>query len=188
MKNHNFYVYPTLVDSLLWMQRIGTPEKKQELIDKINRVPFDMPDFVKKGTTFEECVNLRLTGQKVYSKDGFNTGTQKWIEKTVSFRYGNVRIGGFLDYNYDDKIVDLKTTSNYRLGKYTGNMQHKAYGLIQPEKKEFIYLATDFENMYIEPYKNKVEHHEEFIFNVEELYRFCEENKELITDLRIYGN
>lgn len=201
---HDFYVFPTLVDSFLWMERIGTPEKFQELIDKINRVPFEMPEQVKKGMAFEECVNLRLTGQKIYEKDGFKfdsvlidriasklsntTGIQKWIEKTVPFKYGNVRIGGFLDYDYETKSVDLKTTSNYRLGKYTDNQQHKAYGLIESHKTDFIYLVSDMTNMYVEPYKNKPEYHEEFLFNCERLYEFTQENRELITDNRIFGN
>ncbi len=201
---HNFYVFPTLVDSFLWMERMGTEDKFQELIDKINRVPFEMPDHVKRGMAFEDCVNLRVSGQQVYTKDGFEfnatlvdriaaklkntTGMQKWIEKTVPFKYGNVRIGGFLDYDYSDKSVDLKTTSNYRLGKYTDNQQHKAYGLIQEHKTDFIYLVSDMENMYIEPYKNKKEYHEEFIDNCERLYEFVEENRELITDLKIFGN
>jgi len=202
--NHNFYVFPTLVDSFLWMERVGTPDKFQELIDKINRVPFEMPEHVKRGMAFEDCVNLRVKGQKIYTKDGFefddilvdkiaaklqNTiGMQKWIEKTVPFKYGNVRIGGFLDYDYSDKSVDLKTTSNYRLGKYTENQQHKAYGLIESHKTDFVYLVSDMQNMYIEPYKNKKIYHEEFLFNTERLYEFVEDNRELITDTKIFGN
>lgn len=201
---HNFYIFPTLVDSFLWMERMGTPEKFQELIDKINRVPFEMPEFVKRGMAFEDCVNLRISGQKIYTKDGFdfdfalvdkiaaklvnNTGMQKWIEKTVPFKYGNVRIGGFLDYDYSDKSIDLKTTSNYRLGKYTDNQQHKAYGLIESHKTDFVYLVSDMKNMYIEPYKNKKEYHDEFLFNTERLYEFVEENRNLIIDTKIFGN
>lgn len=203
MKKCDFYIFPTLVDSFLWYQKMQTPDKFQEVIDKINRIKYEMPEFVLKGSALEDCVNLRLTGQRVYSKDGFdfnpdlidklasklqnNTGQQVWIENTVDFKYGKLRVGGFVDYMYNDKHVDLKTTTRYKLGKYKDSQQSKCYGLIQPDKKEFIYLATDFENYYIEPYKNKKENHEEFIFNCEELFIFVQENEHLITDLKIYG-
>lgn len=202
MKNkHNFYIYPTLIDSFDWMTKTGTPDKFQELIDKINRKPIDMPDFVKKGSAFESCVNSHIDGNKIYEKDGFkfesniieklarklqNTiGKQKWIERTIPFKYGNVRIGGFLDFDFPDKIVDLKTTNNYKLGKYMDNNQHKAYGLIKPEKKSFVYLCSNFNDYFIEPYNNKKEYQDEFIYKSELFYEFVKDNEHLITDRKI---
>lgn len=201
---HNFYVTPTLIDSYLWYVKLGCQQDKfKELIDKINKVPIEFPEAAKKGVAFEDCVNLTISGQPTYKKDSFifnedlvkkianklknNKGTQIWIEKTVPFDYGNVRVGGFLDYNYNDKIIDLKTTGNYKLGKYKDNQQHRAYGLIQSDKKEFIYYVTDFENTYIEPYRNKKQNHEEFLNNVGDFWNFTQENRELITDKKIFN-
>lgn len=206
MKNkHNFYVSPTTIDSFLWYEKMGKPEDKfNELINKINKVPIEYPESAKKGVAMEDVVNLNISGQKIYNKDGFkfdpvlvdkianklknNIGTQKWIEKIVPFKHGLFRVGGFLDYDYKDISVDLKTTGRYSLGKFKDNQQHRAYGLIEPHKKEFTYLVTDFENMYIEPYKNKTEYHDEFIHNVEGFWEFVQENKNIITDTRIFGN
>lgn len=141
MKSHNFYVYPTLVDSFLFWDKTREPEKFQEVIDKINKVKYEVPEFVLRGAALEECVNLRITGQKIYSKDGFDfnpelidklaselfysTGQQVWIEKIIPFKYGDMKIGGFVDYMYDTKMVDLKTTLNYKLGKYKNSQQSK---------------------------------------------------------------
>lgn len=201
---HNFYVTPTLVDSFLWYERFGCPQDKfEEIINKINKVPIEYPEAAKKGVVFEDCVNLTMSGQPIFKKDGFefdeslvrkvakklsqSIGQQVWIEKTVPFEYGNVRVGGFVDYDYTDKIIDLKTTGNYKLGKYKEYQQHRAYGLIKPEKTDFIYFVTDFENTYIEPYKNKKSNHEEFLNNVSKFWEFTQENEHLITDLKIFN-
>lgn len=201
---HNFYVTPTLVDSFLWYERFGRPEDKfTELINKINKVPIEFPEAAKRGVSFEDCVNLVLSGQNIYKKDGFefdpdlvnkiarklqnNTGSQVWIEKTVPFEHGDVRIGGFVDYSYSDKIIDLKTTANYKLGKYAEYSQHRAYGLIESHKPKFVYYVTDFENAYIEPYTNKKENHDEFLHNVSLFWEFTQENRELITDKKIFN-
>lgn len=198
--NHNFYVYPTLIDTFNYARNSG---EYSELIDKINKVQKEMPEFVLKGAAFEKCVNAGIDGIKIYSQDGFTfnpelvdkiagklvntTKKQKWIERTLDFDYGKIRIGGFIDYDYVDKTVDLKTCIRYKLGKYTDNAQHKAYGLIEPDKKDFIYLATDLENYYIEPYVNKNKYHEEFLNDCSELYLFCKENESLIKDRKIFG-
>jgi|SRR5690606_4909969 len=201
MKNkHDFYVYPTLLDGYNYAKKSGN---YQDVFDRINKVKKEMPEFVLKGSSFEHCVNAKIDGINLYSHDGFTfdnklvdkiayklqncTSKQKWIEKIVPFSGGNLRVGGFVDYLFDDKIVDLKTTQNYRLSKYKDNNQTGAYGLILPEKKEFIYLATDFTNYYIEPYKNTKDKHDEFISNVEEFYLFCKENESLIKDRKIFG-
>jgi len=197
---HDFYVYPTLVDGFNYAKISGN---YQDIIDRINKVEKEMPEFVMKGAAFESCVNAKIDGINRYTHDGFtfdkelvdkiasklrNTiKKQKWIEKTVDFEYGKIRIGGFIDYDYQDKTVDLKTCINYRLGKYEKNSQHKAYGLIEDHKKEFIYLATDLNNYYVEPYINKKKYHEEFLNDCAELYNFCKENEHLIKDTRIFG-
>lgn len=199
MKKYDLYVSPTLIDSFLWYERMGNdPIKFKELIDKINKVPIEYPESAKKGVAFEDCVNLTLSGQPTFSKDDFkfdedlvlkisnklrnNTGSQKWIERNVNFKHGVFRVGGFIDFNYVEKTVDLKTCKQYKLGKYSDNSQHRAYGLIEPGKKEIIYLVTDFDNVYIEPYANKTKNHEEFIYNVEKFYKFAKDNEHLFND------
>ena len=98
-----------------------------------------------------------------------------------------MRIGGFVDYSYNDKIIDLKTTANYKLGKYAEYSQHRAYGLIESHKTKFVYYVTDFENAYIEPYTNKKQNHDEFLHNVSLFWEFTQENRELITDKKIFN-
>jgi hypothetical protein len=202
---HNFYITPTLIDSFLYLKDGGYPENKvKELFDKINKVKTVQDDSAKRGVAFESCVNLTLTGNptnqfndlefdgdlvnKVVSKLVAYTGIQVWIEKIVSFSHGSFKVGGFADFTLDKKIIDLKTTLHYKLGKYQDYSQHKAFGLMLPENERFDYLITDFENVYLEPYMNKKSLHEEFISNVELFWDYCQENKHLIIDTKIWGN
>ncbi|PVH26256.1 hypothetical protein [Sphingobacterium corticibacter] len=202
---HNFYITPTLIDSFLFLQSNGfQPDDFQEFINRINKVKTSQDDSAKKGVAFESCVNLTLSGNPTSDLDGFSfdpelvnkivsklfdyTGMQVWIDADVDFSYGVFKVGGFADYTQPFKITDLKTTSNYKLGKYTNYSQHKAFGLIDPNIKRFDYLITDFENVYLEPYINKKAYHEEFISNVEMFYLFCKEHSHLISDTKIWGN
>lgn len=202
---NNFYVTPTLIDSFLFWEENGFPENKfKEIIDKINKVPTQQSENAIRGVAFESCINLTLSGhftnefdgltfnpelvEKVSKKLNDQTGIQVWLERIVDFQHGKFKVGGLANYTKNEIIVDLKTTTNYRLGKYRGYSQHKAFGLIDPSKKGFAYYCTDFENLYVEPYKNKQEYHDEFISNVERFWLFCKENEGLITDTKIWGN
>jgi len=202
---HNFYITPTLIDSFLFLRNNGfQPDNFEDFINRINKVKTAQDDSAKKGVAFETCVNLTLSGESTCEVNEFSfdpelvnkvvnklidyTGMQTWLEADVDFSYGTFKVGGFADYTQPSKITDLKTTSNYKLGKYTGYSQHKAFGLISPNIERFDYLITDFENVYLEPYMNRKANHDEFINNVELFYSFCQEHSHLITDTKIWGN
>ena len=152
-----YKIYPTLLDSFYWCEKLKSEQKTQELIDKINRVKTTMPLAAKKGVVFESIVNDVLDGitpeihtksfnesfyvkedmtfytdvvEKVVKQLGEPLKKQEFISGNVPTKYGLVNMYGFVDFTYLDKYVDLKTTGKYTIGKFINNHQHIAYPLI----------------------------------------------------------
>jgi len=89
------------------------------------------------------------------------------------------------------KCIDLKTTSQYDLGKYVNGMQRHVYNVSLADEgiktEEFEFLVTDFKSVYSETYN--VDYNESKLIVVdccEILIEFIEANKHLITDTKIY--
>ncbi|WP_129714641.1 HNH endonuclease [Pedobacter sp. SYP-B3415] len=106
--------------------------------------------------------------------------------------FGPVEIYGNLDELIEDTIADIKTTKSYTFPKYLNNAQHLVYPYCFHSEgldiKTFRYHATDFSNIYVE----------EYIFNpdrdiprlqrwVEDLIRFVNQHRALITDTKIFA-
>lgn len=204
----DFSIYPTLLDSFYWYKKIPTEEKLKELLDKINRVKTPMPIAALKGSQFEDCVNKTITQKsiisiaenfefnpdlvsKIANKLSRATGQQKHIEAIAKTDVGNVKYYGFVDYTFPEMYVDLKTTSNYKIGKFKSNNQHKAYSLISQLNgkpiKQFNYVVTDFSRMFIETYDCNEKLHQELLNETYDFVSFLEYHKELITDTKIFG-
>lgn len=208
-----YSIYPTLLDSFYWYKRF--PDAKfSELIDKINKVKTPTPIAALKGVQFEQCVNnlisgvlLSTNGSDVITENfSFNADLinkiatklvnakkqQEFISGIVETKFGFVKVYGFVDYSFPKMYVDLKTTGNYKIGKYKVNNQHKAYSLISKINgnpiEEFNYLVTDFSRVYIENYKCTEKLHQEFILELEDFIDFLEYHRELITDKKIFNN
>lgn len=203
-------VYPTLIDSFYWLEKMNFREDKlQELIDKINRVPQkEFPLAAKKGVQFENLVNDILDKKQVnkqgdfYLCEDFHFKTdivdkianklvnakqkQKYIQKIVPSEIGNIKIYGFVDYAYPEMHVDLKTTGKYQIGKFKDNNQHKCYSLIEPIK-QFNYLVTDFDRVYTETYVINKTMHDEFMHSTLKFNKFLESNRHLIINEKIFG-
>jgi hypothetical protein len=209
-----YKIYPTLLDSLYWYTKF--PNKNyQELLDKINRVEKPMPEAAKKGVAFEALVNdvidgvkLEVDGFNQYEKDGLKFGTklvnkiaedlnhcskkQEFVTGRVETSVGIVELYGFIDFTFDNHIVDLKTTSKYTKEKYINNHQHICYPLIKDLNGGFVdgfsYYVTDFKDTYIETY----EYNKELFNNILDksiilFDKFVQENQNKITNTKIYG-
>lgn len=206
MSQIKYSLYPTLLDSFYWAKRLG---KWQELIDKINRVKsFEPNEAIMKGQCFEQTVSNCLL--KVYNKiegDEYvntqfrfkrelvdrvvnklqhNQGMQTFVQGQVNTPMGLVKVYGYVDFVYPKLYVDLKTTGNYKVGKYEINAQHKCYPLIG-NKEACHYLVTDFVDMYVEPYQFTPELKDKFIFELVEFLEWLEANRDKITDQKIFG-
>ena len=210
----------------------------EELIDRINRVPFDS-EAADRGTAFNEVVDCLIEHRKsdtvqverVYSNPVYNeaTGevsdavlialratynnrtftfpisicreftdyykgalTQQRVSALLPTCFGPVEVYGVIDELLPLSVHDIKTTSSYYVGKYRDHWQHVVYPycLMQSgsDVRLFEYNVTDFKQTYTESYTfvperdipRLTEHCEDFI-------HFLNDNRNLITDKKIFG-
>lgn len=200
--NVDFRFYPSLLDSYRWYQTSESEDAEQELLDKINRVPFQS-DKADKGTWFNELIDVSLIGDKhglcylngcaldVYSR--LQGAAQQVYTSTIIEVDGIViELYGYMDYVKEDRIIDLKTTGIYELGKYKNSLQLHLYpvSLIDAgnEINFFEFLVCDFNNVYSEIYKVNYEESKAIIADAcRELVRFIEIKRYLITDNKIFN-
>lgn len=249
MQQPKFRIYPTLLDAysnycnsdIVYERYYGWSENPpctqgefeekqfQELIDRINRVPFDS-EKADRGTCFNEIVDALIERRKPNGMDvertndnlcykvSFNNRTfafpialcrefadyykgaltQQRVSAILPTAFGPVEVYGVIDELMPASVHDIKTTGNYSVGKFKDHHQHLIYPycLIQGgnDVRVFEYNVLEFNRsglpggIYTETYVFKPErdipvlkgHCEEFI-------RFLEENRELITDTKIFG-
>lgn len=244
--------YATILDSFLgylnsdivWEKYWGwsenpphTPEEFHELqfhelIDRINRKPFDS-EAADKGTCFNELVDALIENRKpkdievervtddnsnmwyraIYNNRTFTFPvslctefanyfkgalTQQRVEAILPTTYGNVLVYGFIDELMPTTVHDIKTTGSYSVGKFKNHFQHLVYpyALMQNgnDIRTFEYNIVEFNKVgypvgtYTETYVFNPERDIPILTNhCEEFIRFLEENKELITDQKIFG-
>jgi len=118
--------------------------------------------------------------------------TQQYTEGIVQTKYGPVRVYGYIDEVLPFKVADIKTTGKYSAFKYKNGWQHIVYPFCLKQNGIFIndfeYTVTDFKNTWTELYvydeqrdlPQLIEHCERFI-------EFLSWNRELITDVKIFG-
>lgn len=119
--------------------------------------------------------------------------TQQFVEGVISTKYGDVLLYGYLDQLMPFKIVDLKTTKQYKAFKYRNNWQHKVYPFCLNQNQvfldEFEYVVTDFKKVYTELYVYDKE--KDFLAlqnHCEKFIEFLEKNKQLISDRKIFAS
>lgn len=199
----DYKIYPSLLDSYRWYQQSESDNAEQELINKINRLPYQS-DSADKGTWFNELIDLSLKGLEKY-KEQYLTGCAMEVVKRLEGAARQVRTStiievdnkivelyGDIDYVKEDRVIDLKTTKNYELGKYKDSLQLHFYpvSLIDDgnEINEFEFLSCDFENVYSEVYKVNYSVSKNILIDAcKELIRFLEIKKEFITDKKIFN-
>lgn len=249
----DYKIYPTLLDGFtrylkseaVYDKLYGFSEEptmtmeefvarqKQELIDRINRVPFESYA-ADRGTVFNELVDclvdkrrpmpsievekyqsvnepmLKATfkGQEfifprslvqMYATRYEGALTQQRVSATMETAYGTVELYGVIDELLPLSVHDIKTTSGYSVGKFKDNAQHLVYPyclLIETGKliPVFEYNVVEFNakgtvvGHYTETYCFNLERDIPLLLGkVEELIRFLEENRPLITDRKVFG-
>ena len=201
----------------------------QELIDRINRKPFDN-EKADRGTCFNELVDALIENRKpkdiivertadglsyqaTYNNRVFTFPificrefanyfkgalTQQRVEAILPTTFGNVLVYGFIDELMPTTVHDIKTTGSYSVGKFKSHFQHLVYpyALIQNgnDIRTFEYNILEFSkagypvDTYTETYVFVPERDIPILTNhCEEFIRFLEENRELITDTKIFG-
>lgn len=118
--------------------------------------------------------------------------TQQYCEAVISTKYGDVLLYGYIDQLLPFRSVDLKTTSKYFAYKYRNNIQKLVYPYCLQQNgihiNEFEFVVTDFKNVWNELYVfNPEKHIPELIETCERFIEFLEQNKDLITDTKIFA-
>ncbi|MCM0314299.1 HNH endonuclease [Bacteroides fragilis] len=249
MKNQqlNYCIYATLLDAfwgylnsdIIWDKYWGwsenpphTPEEFheqqfQELIDRINRKPFDS-EKADRGTAFNELVDALIENRFTrdmwvaeydnnnlvrYKEQTFsfpislcrefadyfkNALTQQRVEAILPTAFGDVLVYGLIDELMPTSVHDIKTTGSYTVGKFKDHHQHLVYpyALMQngSDVRTFEYNIVEFNkggyvvDTYTETYVFNPERDIPILTNhCEEFIRFLEENREIITDKKIFG-
>lgn len=128
----------------------------QELIDRINRKPFDS-EAADKGTCFNELIDALIENRFTremwvaehddnylirYKEQTFSFPislcrefsnyfkralTQQRVEAILPTTYGNVLVYGVIDELMPASVHDIKTTGSYTVGKFKDHHQHLVY-------------------------------------------------------------
>jgi len=207
--DYQYAFYPTLLDSYFRYKKSEDELSFIQLFDKINKVEQEPDEARLKGMAFEGLINEKIKGEitpiaidDVYEHDGFefkedlvnkvyeklkrSTAIQSYQEKIISTPRGNVKLYGVFDYKFPEMTADLKTTKSYSFGKYEENMQHKFISLITDDK-QFNYLATDFEYLFIENYWLTDKVRKQAVSDIVEFIDFINHFKKFITNDKLFG-
>jgi hypothetical protein len=155
MQQANYRFYATLLDSYQWYLDSEGENCFQELIDKINRVPFAKSEAALKGIAFNTLVDS--INEKGYDKLGLKSSSKKeeitvfdgkefktslvcafsrhfkgaasqvYTSAYLETDRGLVELYGFADKVLQDIVSDIKCTGKYEFPKFIKNWQHKVY-------------------------------------------------------------
>lgn len=124
--------------------------------------------------------------------------TQVRIEATLPTCFGDVLVYGVIDELMPNSVHDIKTTGSYSVGKFKDHFQHLVYpyALMQngSDVRTFEYNVVEFSRygningMYTESYSFNPQRDIPILRDhCEEFIKFINDNKELITDKKVFG-
>ena len=122
--------------------------------------------------------------------------TQKYVEGILSTCFGEVKLYGFIDELLPLSVHDIKTASQYSVGKYKRNNQHLVYPfcLLQMgnDVRTFEYNVAVIGKYNYETFTESYEFNPNRDFPIlqkrcEDFIRFVNENRELITDKKLFN-
>lgn len=118
--------------------------------------------------------------------------TQQYVQAMLPTCFGNVLLYGYIDELMPMSVHDIKTTGSYYVGKFKDHWQHMVYPycLMQngSDVRLFEYNITDFKSSYTESYTFVPERDIPVLTtHCEELIRFLNDNRDLITNKKIFA-
>lgn len=155
----------------------GGEEKAQEdFLRTLNREGVEETEAMLNGRAFEDRVHKAMEGETISSDAKWRTGALaiadilKGAQWQVRFKRdieidGMVfELDGILDalkagVIYDVKFLNKSMNGVDLYGKYLDCSQHPAYFYLVPEAREFQYLVSDGEDVYIETYQREHSRH-----------------------------
>lgn len=206
MSSYSFY--PTLLNDFSNYQHTRMLGEsfilcnEQQLIDKLNRVPYPQTEPMLKGIAFEKALQ-----NKIYTSDGFEFEMsvidemipiveggfwQTFVEHEIIVDGKRVRLYGYIDVIKKNRSIDTKTTKQYEWPKFEHCFQHQVY-LLGANAMGFHldhhqYLVTDFKHVYKEDYFIDVDLMTGQLQKVcRDLIFFIESKRELITNPKLFA-
>lgn len=118
--------------------------------------------------------------------------TQQYVQAILYTCFGPVLIYGFIDELMPMSVHDIKTTGSYYVGKFKDHWQHMVYPYCLmrngSDVRLFEYNVTDFRSTYTESYTFLPERDVPILTaHCEELIRFLQDNRKLITNKKIFA-
>lgn len=218
----DYKIYATLLDAYQWYRVSESDAAAQELIDKINRVRTTDVEAVarmNRGTALNQLVDMAVENgfDKVQTSimiDGVEYSFPEDLIEHLALRLAGaitqyqckmrivvsggklVELYGYLDYLHTDKVIDLKATSSYDIGKYKDSMQRHLYPLCLiydgHNVESFEFIAVEIKsagcNVFSESYPLDMNESMAVICEaVAGLIEFVEAKRDQITDTKIFG-
>lgn len=182
--------YPSLLNT--YSRFLQGKISKQELLDRINRVPIPQTEAQLRGVSFEDAV-LKGIGEDQFDTNILAEVRQRLPKPIVQtqvycqYQINDVLIYGFVDVLGRKEALDLKTTSHYEANRFQQDHQNFYLpALYARGVKQMRYLITDFAQVYEEVYETNLD----FEGQLEEVYSFksfLSEHRDLITDAKVFS-
>lgn len=151
-------------------------EAQDEFLRALRREPATETEAMMNGRAFEDRVYRAANGGTIRSDAKWRTGAmaiadiirgaqiQVRIRKQITVGDMTFLLVGVLDalkagVIYDVKFLNKSMNGVDLYGKYLESAQHPAYFYLVPEAREFQYLVSDGEDVYIERYSREQTRH-----------------------------
>lgn len=149
---------------------------QESFIKTLNREPFEPTEATVHGLAFEREVYAVVSGSTHPPYEQWKPGIMAVADKLMG---ASVQVKLYADLNVDGQdyllcgvldalkggvIYDVKFSKSYEVGKYLKSPQTSAYFELVPEAREFQYLISDGNEMWVETYRrHEVRPIEEYI-------------------------
>jgi hypothetical protein len=196
MPEIRYRIYPTLLNAFLRYERQAAAlademGAKQELLDRINRVPQPTTVPQQRGIDFESALTTGegeaafpdhiLDRMRRYLPRRYRT--QVFVRAVVR---GDIEIYGMVDVLAGNRAIDIKTTARYEPPKFHLNPQNLyLLGLHRWGVDQLDYLITDFNDVYVESYHYATYDFGPLLDGLVRFSSFLEEHRPLITDKKV---
>ena len=159
---NRYLLTQTLLGSWLYIYNAfeGYEDKAyDDFLLTLRREPKEQTEAMLAGIDFENMVNASADGAEAKTNAvrdiaDIVRGGQKQVTLYKDKTIGGVDylLYGRLDYLKAGVIYDIKYSKSYEAGKFTESIQHPFYFELCPEAKQFQYLISDGNDVFMEKY------------------------------------
>jgi hypothetical protein len=193
MSDIKYRLYPTLLNEFGKYLSSPSSEMKIQLLNRINRVrDFDDATLkrMKKGSNFEDAVlksRPHSFENKIIEEVRNRLPAARVEQMPIKFTHQDIQFYGFADVVGEGKVIDIKTTSNYKPNKFQHNFQNLyMYALKDKGCTGMEYIIYDFKEIHTETYPLAQYDFGPMLHQMELFTQFLEQNRKFISDKKIF--